>query len=145
MADDKSDTEQTELKRDDKGRFAGGTPPAGFNVHPENRSDGGWRKEDSIGYQYRMLIRLTDKDFKQWEKDNPDDERTVAQVLAHAAVIKARKDLSYLKEVTDRTEGRAVQHTDLTTKGDKLESRELPTETLSAFSQFVKEKTQDDD
>lgn len=115
-----SDTNQTELKRDKKGKFAGGRPPAGFNVHPENRSDGGWKKEDSIGYQYRMLQRLTVEELEEWIKQNPKNIRTVAQDLAYKALVKAQRELPYLKEVTDRSEGRAPQAIDLTSGGDKI-------------------------
>jgi len=81
----------------------------GFVEHPENRGSGRWKKEDSIGEQYNMLIRLTAAQFSKWETDHPEDERTVAQDLAYASVREARTDLKYLVEVTDRTEGKAPQ------------------------------------
>lgn len=96
------------------------TGKGGFKDHPELRSDGGWKKEDSIGYQYNFLQRLTVSGFKQWLTDNPDDKRTMAQELAYQAVLKARKELNYLKEVTDRTEGKAPQSIDVTTLGEKI-------------------------
>lgn len=106
----KADTEETGLKRDEKGRFLEGSkPPAGFDKYPENRSPGGWKKEDSISYQYNKLIRLTEKQLLSWLEDNPEDKRTVAQMIALEAVKKARKQLDYLKEITDRTEGKAPQ------------------------------------
>lgn len=106
----KTDTQETGLKRDEKGRFLEGSkPPAGFDKYPENRNPGGWKKEDSISYQYNKLIRLTEKQLLSWLEDNPEDKRTVAQMIALAAVKKARKQLDYLKEITDRTEGKAPQ------------------------------------
>ena len=66
-------------------------------------------KEDSISYQYNKLIRLTEKQLLSWLEDNPEDKRTVAQMIALEAVKKARKQLDYLKEITDRTEGKAPQ------------------------------------
>src|SRR5690554_6238553 len=81
----------------------------GFGDNPQNRNPGGWKKEDSISYQYNFLLRLTVEQFKQWEKEHPENKRTVAQGLAYSAVLKARKELNYLKEVTDRTEGRPKQ------------------------------------
>lgn len=106
---DMTNTNQLD-KRDNKGRFAPGyRSPAGFDKHPENRSDGGWKKEDSISYQYNMLIRLSIDKFKKWLIDNPEDKRTMAQELAYQAVLNARKNIQYLKEVTDRIEGKAKQ------------------------------------
>lgn len=116
-----TDTNQTGLIRDKKGRIIGGKPPAGFDKHPENRSDGGWKKEDSIGYQYRYLQRLTVDAFEQWLLDNPEDKRTMAQELAYQALLKAKDELNYLKEVTDRSEGKAPQAIDMTTGGDKIQ------------------------
>lgn len=78
-------------------------------INGNKRNPGGWKKEDSISYQYNRLIRMTVEEFKTWEKDNPESERTVAQGLAYSAVVKARGDLAYLKEVTDRVEGKAQQ------------------------------------
>lgn len=103
-----------------KGAVINPTGKGGFQERPQDISPGGWKKEDSIGHQYNMLIRLNVDDFMKWETDNPESKRTVAQELAHKAVIKARKDLAYLKEVTDRTEGKATQHTDITSDGDKI-------------------------
>lgn len=88
------------------------TGKGGFADNPQNRGNGRWKKEDSIGEQYKMLIRMTYKEFNEWEMDHPEDERTVAQDLAHRAVVQARSDLKYLVEVTDRTEGKAPQTID---------------------------------
>lgn len=85
------------------------TGKGGFGDHPENRSPGGWKKEGSISYQYNFLIRLNVEQFKLWLSENPEKERTVAQDIAYNAVINSRKDLKYLQEITDRTEGKAPQ------------------------------------
>lgn len=85
------------------------TGKGGFRDNPQNRNPGGWKKEDSISYQYNKMIRMNVAEFKTWEKDNPEDSRTVAQSLAYSAVVKARNDLPYLKEITDRIEGKAQQ------------------------------------
>jgi hypothetical protein len=107
-----------DMNRNPKGK-------GGFGDNPENRNPGGWRKEDSIGYQYNMLQRLTVDEFKKWLVDNPDNKRTMAQELAYNAVLKARKELNYLKEVTDRTEGKAPQSIDVTSGGDKITKIEV--------------------
>lgn len=111
--------------RDKKGRFVKGkisnpTGKGGFKDHPENKGTGYWNSEDSIGFQYKKLIKMTIEEFKGWTKDYPEKERTIAQELAYQAVIQARKDLSYLKEVTDRTEGKAPQSIDMTSGGKPI-------------------------
>lgn len=96
------------------------TGKGGFGDNPQNRSDGGWKKEDSIGYQYRMLQRLTITELEKWIEDHPKNVRTVAQDLAYKALIKAQKELPYLKEVTDRSEGKAPQSVDVTSNGETI-------------------------
>lgn len=83
------------------------TGKGGFKEHPENRNPGGWNKENSISYQYKYLLSLTDAEFGKWMAKHKPKKRTVAQTLAYEAVINARKDIQYLKEVTDRSEGKA--------------------------------------
>lgn len=112
-----TDTEQTELKRDAKGRIIGGTPPAGFNKHPENISPGGWNKEESISYQYNRIGRMSDEELASFIPKNQ------FQKIALARVKSARDEkfgLHDTKEITDRTEGKAPQSIDVTTGGDKL-------------------------
>ncbi len=85
------------------------TGKGGFGEHPENRNNGRWSGEDSVPHQYNKLIRMTVGAFKRWLAEHPEDERTVAEELAYNAVVKARTDLKYLVEVTDRTSGKSVQ------------------------------------
>lgn len=82
----------------------------GFQERPDDIAKGGhWGADTSISYQYNVLIRLSVNDFMKWIEEHPKDQRTLAQEMAYNAVVKARDDLSYLKEVTDRTEGKAPQ------------------------------------
>lgn len=104
----KPDTKQTGLIRDEKGRIIGGTPPAGFNVNPQNRSDGGWKKENTISYQYKRFLNMSPEELKAFG-DVPASERTVAMDIAYSQVIQSRKSLQHTKEITDRTEGKAPQ------------------------------------
>ena len=116
----KADTKQTELKRDPKtGKITGGTPPAGFNKHPENRSNGHWKPENTISYQYRRFLNMTPVQLTQWSQ-TPSNERTVAMDIAYSQVIKGSKSLPHTKEITDRTEGRAAQSVDVTSAGNEL-------------------------
>lgn len=94
------------------------TGKGGFQDHPELRSNGGWKKEDSISYQYNFLIRLKVDEFRDWLQKHPEKERTMAQELAYQAVLKARKELKYLVEITDRVEGKAPQTMDVNTSGE---------------------------
>lgn len=107
------------------------TGKGGFGDNPQNRNNGTWDSTQSISFQYNKLIRMTVEEIKTWLTDNPDDVRTMAQELAYNAVLKARKELKYLTEVTDRTEGRAKQSLDV--QGDMTLSHllgELTGETL---------------
>lgn len=116
-----TDTNQTELKRDAKGRIIGGTPPAGFNKHPENISPGGWKKENTISYQYKRFLNMSPEELKAFAKI-PDKERTVAMDIAYSQVLESRKSLPHTKEITDRTEGRAVQSIDMTSQGQPMQT-----------------------
>lgn len=89
------------------------TGKGGFKDNPQNRNSGTWNSEDSISFQYKKLIRMPVNDFKNWLQDYPEKDRTVAQELAYNAVVKARKDLKYLIELTNRTEGTSKQSIDV--------------------------------
>lgn len=116
MADNKADTKQTGLKRDAKGRIIGGTPPAGFNVNPQNRSDGGWKKEQSISYQYNRFGRMSDEELENYVPQTQFEKIALQRIkLAYKA-----NGLLDAKEITDRTEGKAPQSMDVTTGGEKI-------------------------
>ena len=101
-------TEQVGQTRDEKGRITGGKPPVGFHTNPENISPGGWKKENTISYQYNRFMNMTPDELIEWSK-TPNSERTVAMDLAYNRVLAARKSLADIKEITDRTEGKAPQ------------------------------------
>lgn len=82
----------------------------GFGDNPQNRNPGGRPKNvESISYWYTFFLNIDVENFKEWLLENPEKERTMACELAYNAVVRARKDLKYLTEVTDRTEGKAKQ------------------------------------
>jgi hypothetical protein len=60
------------------------------------------------------LIRLTLEEFEEFKI------QYVAQELAYNSIKESRQELPYLKEVTDRTDGKAQQSIDHTTDGEKL-------------------------
>lgn len=92
----------------------------GFGDHPENRSDGGWKKENVFSYQYRRFMNMT---LKEWIGfiTNPPEEITVVEQLAIEAVKRAKNSLKDVQEITDRTEGKAPQTIDLKNDGGKFE------------------------
>lgn len=112
-----------QLDKDPKtGKFVKGNKFS-FKHRPEAikpRVPEAWGAEDTIGYQYKMLVKMSVAEFNTWLKEHPEDKRTVAQELAYQALMEAKKDLQYLKEVTDRTEGKAPQSMDITTGGESL-------------------------
>jgi hypothetical protein len=97
-----------------KGMVNNPTGKGGFKDNPQNMSGGMWAKDTSISYWYNNLIRKNIEEFREFEP------QTMAQELAYAAVIEAREELSYLKEITDRTEGKASQSIDVTSDGNEL-------------------------
>ena len=88
----------------------------GFGDNPQNRANGRWSKETSISYWYNHIIRLSVDEFNSFKPE------TVAQQLAYNSIVESQTELGYLKEVTDRTEGRAYQTTDITSGGEKIQS-----------------------
>lgn len=114
-----TDSKQTGLIRDEKGRIVGGTPPAGFNKHPENRSNGHWKAENTISYQYKRFLNMTPDQLSEFAK-TPSSERTIAMDIAYQRVLASRKSLMDVKEITDRTEGKASQSMDITSQGESI-------------------------
>jgi len=90
------------------------TGKGGFKDNPQNMSGGMWSKDTSISYWYNKLIRLDMQEFADFTPE------TMAQQLAYNAIIEAKDELGYLKEVTDRTDGKSIQPTDITSKGESI-------------------------
>lgn len=91
----------------------------GFQERPEDISPGGWKKEMVFSYQYRRFMNMTVDELKEYA-NKPESVRTVVEDLAYSRVIAAKKSLPDVKEITDRTEGKAPQSIDVTSGGDKL-------------------------
>jgi hypothetical protein len=92
----------------------------GFQDHPELRSNGGWKKEMVFSYQYNRFMNMTATQFEAFAK-TPKDKMTMVELGAYMRVKAMLKSLPDIKEITDRTEGKAFQNVDVTSGGDKLE------------------------
>ena len=88
----------------------------GFADNPHNRANGRWSKDTSISYWYNYILRLSVIEFNDFKP------ATVAQQIAYNSVLEAHNELGYLKEVTDRTEGKAIQPTDITSNGETIKA-----------------------
>jgi hypothetical protein len=62
---------------------------------------------------------MTPNQLKDFAK-LPDDEKTMAMVLAFNRVLAANKSLPDMKEITDRTEGKSKESVDLTSGGEAI-------------------------
>ena len=96
----------------------------GFGDNPQNRASGRWSKDTSISYWYNYLIRLSVNEFNKFEPE------TKAQQLAYNALKESERDLPYLKEITDRTEGKPFQSTDITSGGEKIQNNDIKIEII---------------
>lgn len=96
------------------------TGKGGFGDHPENRNPGGWKKEMVFSYQYKRFMNMTVDELKAYAAQ-PDNQRTVVEDLAYSRVIAAKRSLPDVREITDRTEGKAQQSIDMTTDGKAIE------------------------
>lgn len=106
----------------------------GFGDNPQNRNPGGWKKENSISYQYRRFLNMTNAELKDF-RDSSDEEKTGAMMIAWDRFVAARKSLPDAKEITDRTEGKAPQMIGIGT----------PDDVRTALVEFVGEDGNDDD
>lgn len=110
-----TDRKQTELVRDAKGRIIGGTPPAGFNAHPENRHNGAWKKEDTLRHKIEQASFL-DNDELQAIVDDPK-EATLLRKFAEATL---KADWRMIKEITEMLYGKPKESVDVTTQGESI-------------------------
>lgn len=94
------------------------TGKGGFGDHPEHRSPGGWRKEVSISYQYKRFLAMSQTQLEEWDKNTPPESRLTAEALAYNRVVEAKDSLPDIKEITDRTEGKAVQSVEANINGE---------------------------
>lgn len=112
MGHEETSTKQVDETRDERGRFTSGHKPStGFHTNPERRSNGRWKKEDSISFQYNLLLSMSPEEFDRYKPD------TIAQKIALArvkdALLDDRNAFVNTIEITDRTEGKACQEVEI--------------------------------
>ncbi len=83
------------------------TGKGGFGDHPENRSPGGWDKNNSYSYWLNFFKSLSVEEFNKYQKENKDT-MTMAAVGAWTRLAKSR-ELREFQEVANRTEGMPKQ------------------------------------
>lgn len=111
------------------------TGAGGFGDHPEHISPGGWRKEESISYQYNRLMRLPFDELKEFKPG------TVAQKIALQRILTAitTEGLNDTKEITDRTEGKALQTIDQNISGELIGVSDP--KIAADFAEFLKSRS----
>lgn len=100
------------------------TGKGGFGDNPQNRSNGGWKKEMVFSYQYKRFMNMTLKELDEY-RSSPMDSRTVVEELAYHRVMAAKVSLPDVKEITDRTEGKSRESLDVTTGGESFNLKQL--------------------
>ena len=109
---DSSTRQEHDVPRKSTGAWLPGAVPnptgkGGFGDNPQNRSNGKWKKENSISYQYNRLLAMTEEEYNAFKPV------TNAEKIARRRIERAIRDddesLKETKEITDRTEGRAKQ------------------------------------
>lgn len=97
-----------EIARDRLGQFApgqSGNPEGvgGFGDHPENRSNGSWKKEDTARFKLEQMMQLSEKELRDIDGDvsKPMFERKLA-----IAIINGQ--WTVIKEMMQEVYGRKV-------------------------------------
>lgn len=91
------------------------TGKGGFGEHPEHSARGRWSKENSYSYWLNYFKQLSVKEFGEYDKTNPEGERTMAQNLAYKRTkeLYENNDLKEFESNANRTEGMPKQAIEL--------------------------------
>jgi len=110
-----TNTKQMEQTRDEKGRITGGTPPKGFNAHPENRHNGAWKKEDTPRFKLEQMMKLSEKEIDNIIKSEeaPKFEKKLAEALRDG-------NWNVIREMIDQVYGKAKESVDMTSNGETI-------------------------
>lgn len=118
MAEPKNDTKQSKPLLDENGKFAkGNTPPAGFNVNPQNRHNGAWKKESTPRYKLEKMMQLSESELLEVAKDKqaPLFERRLAIAIN-------KSDWKTIDSMINQVYGKPAEKVDVTSQGEKLEA-----------------------
>lgn len=102
-------------QRDEKGRIIGGTPPAGFNAHPENRHNGAWKKEDTPRFKLEQMMKLSKYELHDLMDDEgvPLFEQRMAQAILEG-------NWRELEGMINQVYGKPKESVDVTTQGESI-------------------------
>jgi len=95
------------------------TGKGGFGDNPQNRNPGGWSKDKSIPYQYHRFLAMPLEEFNAFQP------HTMVEQIAYNRVKKAQKSLNDVREITDRTEGKAKQELTMNVEQTKKDVNQL--------------------
>jgi len=97
------------------------TGKGGFQERPQDiNRNGTWNPKMTFSHQYKRFLNMPVEEFRLWQKNTKDTEKTMVEELAYIAVFKARTEFKERQEVTNRTEGMPQQKTDLTSGGKPI-------------------------
>lgn len=122
-----ADREQSEIKRDENGRFAKGTGvPAGFNVHPENRHNGSWHKENTPRYWLETMMQMDEDELMAIWNDTRNSlfKRKIARCIREG-------DWKELKEMIQEVYGK-MPEMQITVEADE-ETKEEASKIIRGF------------
>lgn len=132
---DNANRKQMGQTRDEKGRITGGTPPAGFNKHPENRHNGAWKKEDTPRYKLEQMMKLDEETLRQVAED------TSAPLFERKLAIAVKKgDWREIKEMIEQVYGKAKETIDTNITGE-LKTGTTDEKLAAEFSEYLKKNT----
>ncbi len=103
-----TDRKQTELRRDEKGRITGGSPPNGFDKNPQNRHHGAWKKEDTLRFKIEKASSL-DSDELRAIIDDPKE----AMLVRRFAEATLKADWRMIKEISEMLYGKPKESVDI--------------------------------
>lgn len=96
------------------------TGKGGFQDHPELRSSGHWKKENSVSHWMHIFLAMETEEFRQYEND-PERKRCLAESIAYARCFNARADLRETEFLVNRTEGYPKQPIDMQETAEDLD------------------------
>lgn len=85
----------------------GGVPtPPGFELHPERRHNGAWKKEDTLRYKWEQILKMDDEELHDVLRDPKSGrvEKMTAEVLLDNS-IKSTDKIAILDKLANQVYG----------------------------------------